>query len=215
MDLDFSLIMQKMPNLLRGAETTLLYSLISLVLGVILGIIIALMRDSTHKVLSSISWFYIWIFRGTPLMVQLFIIYYGFSQFDIVMSPFAAGVLGLTLNNASYISEIVRSGIQGVDSGEREAAKALGMSYPLEMMRIVAPQATLLCLLPMVNQFISTIKNSSILSVITIAELTREGQIIANSSFRYFEVYITIGILYLLMTSLCMILASWLERKLS
>ncbi|WP_320163651.1 amino acid ABC transporter permease [uncultured Trichococcus sp.] len=215
MDLDFSLIMQKMPNLLRGAETTLLYSLISLVLGVILGIIIALMRDSTHKVLSSISWFYIWIFRGTPLMVQLFIIYYGFSQFDIVMSPFTAGILGLTLNNASYISEIVRSGIKGVDPGEREAAKALGMSYPLEMMRIVAPQATLLCLLPMVNQFISTIKNSSILSVITIAELTREGQIIANSSFRYFEVYITIGILYLLMTSLCMILASWLERKLS
>lgn len=215
MDLDFSLIMQKMPNLLRGAETTLLYSLISLVLGVILGIIIALMRDSTHKVLSSISWFYIWIFRGTPLMVQLFIIYYGFSQFDIVMSPFAAGVLGLTLNNASYISEIVRSGIQGVDPGEREAAKALGMSYPLEMIRIVAPQATLLCLLPMVNQFISTIKNSSILSVITIAELTREGQIIANSSFRYFEVYITIGLLYLLMTSLCMILASWIERKLS
>ena len=215
MDLDFSLIMQKMPNLLRGAETTLLYSLISLVLGVILGIIIALMRDSTHRVLSSISWFYIWIFRGTPLMVQLFIIYYGFSQFDIVMSPFTAGILGLTLNNASYISEIVRSGIKGVDPGEREAAKALGMSYPLEMMRIVAPQATLLCLLPMVNQFISTIKNSSILSVITIAELTREGQIIANSSFRYFEVYITIGILYLLMTSLCMILASWLERKLS
>lgn len=215
MDLDFSLIMQKMPNLLRGAETTLLYSLISLVLGVILGIIIALMRDSTHKVLSSISWFYIWIFRGTPLMVQLFIIYYGFSQFDIVMSPFTAGIFGLTLNNASYISEIVRSGIQGVDSGEREAAKALGMSYPLEMIRIVAPQATLLCLLPMVNQFISTIKNSSILSVITIAELTREGQIIANSSFRYFEVYITIGILYLMMTSLCMILASWLERKLS
>lgn len=215
MDLDFSLIMQKMPNLLRGAETTLLYSLISLVLGVILGIIIALMRDSTQKVLSSISWFYIWIFRGTPLMVQLFIIYYGFSQFDIVMSPFAAGIFGLSLNNASYISEIVRSGIQGVDPGEREAAKALGMSYPLEMMRIVAPQATLLCLLPMVNQFISTIKNSSILSVITIAELTREGQIIANSSFRYFEVYITIGLLYLLMTSLCMILASWLERKLS
>ena len=215
MDLDFSLIMQKMPNLLRGAETTLLYSLISLVLGVILGIIIALMRDSTHKVLSSISWFYIWIFRGTPLMVQLFIIYYGFSQFDIVMSPFTAGIFGLTLNNASYISEIVRSGIKGVDSGEREAAKALGMSYPLEMIRIVAPQATLLCLLPMVNQFISTIKNSSILSVITIAELTREGQIIANSSFRYFEVYITIGVLYLLMTSLCMILASWLERKLS
>ena len=204
-----------LPDFIKGAGVTIELTIVGLTIGFALGIMLAVSRVYGPKWLKTISIGYIELFRGTPLLVQLFIIYYGFSQFDIVMSPFTAGIFGLTLNNASYISEIVRSGIQGVDSGEREAAKALGMSYPLEMIRIVAPQATLLCLLPMVNQFISTIKNSSILSVITIAELTREGQIIANSSFRYFEVYITIGILYLLMTSLCMILASWLERKLS
>lgn len=214
MALDFSLLVEKIPNLIMGCEATLLYSTLSLVFGVVLGACLALMRDAKLKVVKGVAWFYIWIFRGTPLMVQLFIIYYGFSQFGLVMSPFMAGVIGLTLNNASFISEIFRAGILAVDAGEREAARALGMTYPLEMIRIVAPQAVKFSLLPMVNQFISTIKNSSILSVITIAELTREGQIIANSSFRYFEVYIMIGILYLVMTSLCMLLASFIERRL-
>lgn len=208
------IILRKFPNLLRGSLLTLEYSFLSLALGLALGIVIALMRDSKSKVFSGVSWFYIWIFRGTPLMVQLFIIYFGMAQFNIVMSPFAAGILGMTLNNASCIAGIVRSGIHGVDDGEREAARALGMPYGLEVRQIVAPQAAKLCLLPMVNQFISTIKNSSILSVITVAELTREGQVIANSSFNYFEVYIVVAILYLVMTTLCMALSNWLERRL-
>lgn len=212
--MDFSIVFRKMPNLLHGCLVTLEYCSVSLLLGLALGVILALMRDSKTKLLFGTSWFYIWVFRGTPLMVQLFIIYFGLPQFGITMTPFVAGIVGLTLNNASYIAEIVRSGIQGVDKGEREAAKALGMSYSLEMTRIVAPQATKLCLLPMVNQFISTIKNSSILSVITIAELTREGQVMANSSFNYFPVYIAVAVLYLIMTSLCMVLAGWLERRL-
>lgn len=208
------IVISRLPNLLNGSLLTLEYSFFSLVLGLLLGIFIALMRDSNFKVLSGISWFYIWVFRGTPLMVQLFIIYFGLSQFNIIMTPFVAGILGMTLNNGSYIAEIVRSGIHGVGKGEREAACALGMRYWTEMRRIVAPQATKQCMLPMVNQFISTIKNSSILSVITVAELTREGQVIANSSFNYFPVYITVAVLYLIMTSLCMILSNWLQRRL-
>ncbi|MGX6978607.1 amino acid ABC transporter permease [Vagococcus elongatus] len=208
------IVIRRLPNLLNGSLLTLEYSLFSLVLGLLLGVFIALMRDSNYRLLSGISWFYIWVFRGTPLMVQLFIIYFGLSQFNIIMTPFVAGILGMTLNNGSYIAEIVRSGIHGVDEGEREAARALGMRYWTEMRRIVAPQAAKQCMLPMVNQFISTIKNSSILSVITVAELTREGQVIANSSFNYFPVYITVAALYLIMTSLCMVLSNWLQRRL-
>jgi len=226
--MDFSIVIDKLPNLFRGAFITLKYSVISLILGCIIGVCIALMRDykvskkvsgvlkaTFAAILRSIAWFYIWIIRGTPLMVQLFIIYFGLPQFGITLTPFAAGILGLTLNNGSFIAEIVRSGIHGVDKGEREAARALGMSYHLEMLRIVAPQASKLIMLPMVNHFISTIKNSSILSVITIAELTREGQVMANSSFNYFPVYVSVAVLYLMLTSLCMLSAAYLERRLS
>lgn len=201
-------------SLLSGAYQTMLYSVISLFLGLILGTCLALMRESKFAFLRKISWFYVWIFRGTPLMVQLFIIYFGIAQFHITLNAFTAGIVGLTLNNASYISEIVRSGIAGVDKGEREAAKALGMSFSTEMLIIVAPQATKNCLLPMINQFVSTIKGSSILSVITVSELTRTGQVIANSTFQYMTIYLAIGFIYLLLTSLCNVLEHYVSKRL-
>jgi len=213
-DLDFTVVFHKMPSLLQGAWATLYLSVISLLIGLTLGIILALLRDSKLKILSRLSWFYIWVFRGTPLMIQLYIFYFGLPSLGIKMSPVMAGICGMSLNTAAYIAEIVRSGIHGVDSGQREAAKALGMSPFLEMIRIVTPQATKLCLLPLINQFVATIKNSSILSVVTIIELTRAGTLIAYSDFRYFEAYIAIAIMYLALTTIFTSIGGYINRRL-
>jgi len=121
----------------------------------------------------------------------------------------------MSLNTGAYIAEIVRSGIHAIDPGQREAAKALGMPWHLEMLRIVAPQATKICILPLVNQFIATIKNTSILSAITLTELTREGTLIAYNSFHYFEPYIAVAVLYLILTTIFTQIAGVLERRMA
>jgi His/Glu/Gln/Arg/opine family amino acid ABC transporter permease subunit len=212
--LDFSIIVKKLPSLLNGCAVTLLLCSISLAIALILGIILALQRDVKNIYIATPARFFIWIFRGTPLMVQLYLIYYGLPSFGIKMTAITAGILGMSLNTSAYIAEIVRSGIHAIDPGQREAAKALGMSHSLEMRRIVAPQATKVCLLPLVNQFVSTIKNSSILSVITITELTRVGTLISYSTFRHFESYIAIAVLYLILTTIFTGFAGFLERRL-
>lgn len=117
--------------------------------GTILGVMLALMRDSHIKVVSRLAQLYIWIWRGTPLMVQAFLIYFGLPNLGITFSAMTAGVLSMSLNTGAYIAEIVRSGIHAIDPGQREAAKALGMPWRLEMLRIVAPQATKICILPL------------------------------------------------------------------
>ena len=119
----------------------------------------------------------------------------------------------MSLNTGAYIAEIVRSGIHAIDPGQREAAKALGMPWHLEMLRIVAPQATKICILPLVNQFIATIKNTSILSAITLTELTREGTLIAYNSFHYFEPYIAVAVLYLILTTIFTQIAGVLGKE--
>jgi len=214
MKVDYSVVIDKMPFILHGALVTFYISILALVLGLIAGVILALMRDAKNKILSGFAFIYIWIFRGTPLLVQLFILYFGLPSLNIRLSSFNAAVLGLGLNTAAYVAEIVRSGIQAVDPGQREAAKALGMSWGLEMRRIVAPQATKICLLPMVNQFIATIKNSSMVSLVTVTELMRVGDQIIATSFNAFAVYTSTALIYLIMTSVFMILSAYLERKL-
>ena len=150
-----------------------------------------------------------------PLMVQAFLIYFGLPNLGITFSAMTAGVLSMSLNTGAYIAEIVRSGIHAIDPGQREAAKALGMPWHLEMLRIVAPQATKICILPLVNQFIATIKNTSILSAITLTELTREGTLIAYNSFHYFEPYIAVAVLYLILTTIFTQIAGVLERRMA
>lgn len=215
MTLKWSLVFDKFPALLHGCAVTMEISVLTLVFGTILGIVLALMRDSKFIVASKFAQLYIWIWRGTPLMVQAFLIYFGLPNLGITMDAMPAGILSMSLNTGAYIAEIVRSGIHAIDPGQREAAKALGMSWGLEMRRIVAPQATRICLLPLVNQFIATIKNTSILSAITLTELTREGTLIAYNSFHYFEPYIAVAVLYLVLTTIFTFLAGVIERKLA
>ena len=215
MKLDWSLVFNKIPALLNGCLVTMEISVATIIFGTILGVILALLRDSKFKPFSWFAQFYIWVWRGTPLMVQAFLIYFGLPNVGITLGAMTSGILAMSLNTGAYIAEIVRSGIHAVDPGQREAAKALGMNYYLEMARIVAPQATKICLLPLVNQFIATIKNTSILSAITLTELTRQGTLIAYNSFHYFEPYIAVAVLYLILTTIFTFLAGLIERRLA
>lgn len=215
MGLDYSVVLTKIPILLEGCRVTLEISFFALLLGMIFGIVGALCRISTNSVLNSIAFFYVWVIRGTPVMVQLFILYFGLPQLGIKLPSMVAGVLGLAVNTGAYITEIIRAGVQAVDKGQMEAALSVGMNYRQAMVRIIGPQATKICIPPLVNQFIMTLKNSSIASLVTITELFRTGEQIIYTTFRSFEVYTAVAVLYLIMNSVFMVIADRLERKMA
>jgi len=212
MSLDYSIVIQKFPILLDGCWVTLEISFLSLLLGLIFGIAGALCRISSHRLLSSIAFLYVWVIRGTPVLVQLFILYFALPQIGIRLSSMTAGVLGLAVNTGAYITEIIRAGIQAVDKGQMEAALSLGMKPRQAMIRIIGPQAFKMCIPPLVNQFITNLKNSSIASLVTITELFRTGEQIIHASYRSFEVYTVVAVLYLAMNSIFMIIADKLEK---
>ena len=215
MNLDYSVVFAKIPILLEGCWVTLQISFFALLLGMVFGIAGALCRISSNKVLDSGAFFYVWVIRGTPVMVQLFILYFGLPQLGIRLPSMVAGVLGLAINTGAYITEIIRAGIQAVDRGQMEAALSLGMSYRQAMRRIIGPQAVKFCIPPLVNQFIMTLKNSSIASLVTITELFRTGEQIIYTTFRSFEVYTAVAVFYLIMNSVFMVIADKLERRMA
>ena len=215
MNLDYSVVFTKIPILLEGCWVTLQISFFALLLGMVFGIAGALCRISSNKVLNSGAFFYVWVIRGTPVMVQLFILYFGLPQLGIRLPSMVAGVLGLAINTGAYITEIIRAGIQAVDRGQMEAALSLGMSYRQAMRRIIGPQAVKFCIPPLVNQFIMTLKNSSIASLVTITELFRTGEQIIYTTFRSFEVYTAVAVFYLIMNSVFMVIADKLERRMA
>ena len=215
MNLDYSVVFSKIPILLEGCWVTLQISFFALLLGMVFGIAGALCRISSNKVLNSGAFFYVWVIRGTPVMVQLFILYFGLPQLGIRLPSMVAGVLGLAINTGAYITEIIRAGIQAVDRGQMEAALSLGMSYRQAMRRIIGPQAVKFCIPPLVNQFIMTLKNSSIASLVTITELFRTGEQIIYTTFRSFEVYTAVAVFYLIMNSVFMVIADKLERRMA
>ena len=212
MNLNYSIVWQKFPILLDGCWITLEISFLSLLLGMVFGIAGALCRTSSFRLLQVLGFLYVWIIRGTPVLVQLFILYFALPQLGIKLSSMTAGVLGLAINTGAYITEIIRAGIQAVDKGQMEAALSLGMERHQAMRRIIGPQAVKICIPPLVNQFIINLKNSSIASLVTITELFRTGEQIIHASFRSFEVYTVIAALYLVMNSVFMIIADKLEK---
>ena len=213
MNLDYSVVLSKLPIFLDGCLVTLEISFFALLLGMIFGIGGALCRISSNRFLSGIAFLYVWIIRGTPIMVQLFILYFGLPQLGIKMSSMTAGILGLAINTGAYVTEIIRSGIQAIEKGQTEAALSLGMKPYQAMIRIVGPQAVKVCMPPLVNQFIMTLKNSSIASLVTITELLRTGEQLIYTTFRSFEVYTVVAVLYLIMNSVFMIVAGKLEKR--
>ncbi|MRX44777.1 ABC transporter permease subunit [Agromyces sp. Q22] len=220
------------PRILEGVGLTLLITFISMVVSTFLAIVIAAMRLSSNPVLSSVAWFYVWAFRGTPLLVQIVLWGYlgllydritiGVPFTDIVfwsvdtnvlISAFTAGLLALTLNQAAYSSEIVRAGMMSVDEGQREAATSLGMSPLYTFRRVLLPQAMRVIIPPMGNETISMLKNTSLLSVIAVLELYTQASVISSQNLKQVELLIVASLWYLLMTSLLSIPQYYLERR--
>ncbi len=198
---------------LQGAAVTLRISAVAVSFGLVIGSIFGLFRLSSNVILKGVAGVYVEVIRGTPLLVQLLYIYYGLPQVGIVLPPFTAAAIALSINSGAYVAEIVRAGIQSIDKGQMEAARSLGMTYLSAMRYIVMPQAFRRVIPPLVNEFITLIKDSSLLTVIGVVELTRTGQRISGSTFNVFHVYTAVAALYFIMTFSLSKLMSYLERR--
>lgn len=204
-----------MPRLLRACGVTLEISMAALLMATCLGLCIALARLSSVRAISLLAWGYVWILRGTPLLLQLFAVYYAVPQSGFRLDPWSAGILTLGLNSAAYFSEIFRAAIHSVPSGQAEAAAAVGLAPFQIMRRIVLPQALKPALPPYVGQAITLIKNSSLVSVIAVPDLMLTAQSIYSVTFKVTEVMVATGILYLAITTVLQIAQAWIERRLS
>ncbi|CAN7270256.1 amino acid ABC transporter permease [Caballeronia sp. 15715] len=202
MTLDFSPVWAGWEALATGAATTIEVTACSLVLGCVLGLLVGIGRLAPQRrVVYGICTAYLTFIRGTPLLVQLFILFFGLPQFGIMLPAFACGVLGLGVYSGAYVSEIVRGSIQSVDRGQMEAARSLGMPYRMSMRKVILPQAFVRMIPPLGNEFIALIKNSALVSLLTINDLMHEGEKIISVSYRSLEVYIVIAFIYLILTS--------------
>ena len=221
-DLKFSIILDKLPNLvglhlapngfLQGAALTLFLCLCSIVASSLLGFITALARLSKSAVAFGIARFYTSFFRGTPLLIQILLIYLGLPQLGIVPGAIVAGIIALSLNYGAYLSEIFRAGILGVDHGQREASLALGMRETVIFWRITLPQAMRTIIPPTTNQFISMLKDSSLISVMGVWEVMFLAQSYGRSSYRYIEMLTTAAIIYWLMSIGLELIQARMER---
>lgn len=213
--MDFEYMKNLIPILGLGAVTTVELTILSVIFGTFIGLLLALMKISSNIILSRAAGFYIYVMRGTPLLLQLFAIYYGGPSIGVNLPPFVAAVLGMSANSAAYVAEIIRAGIQSIDRGQMEAAKALGMTYGQAMRRIILPQAYRRLIPPMGNEFIALLKDSSLVSTIAMVELMRVAQQMYANSFKPIEVFTMAGIYYLILTSVFTIIFGKMERRFS
>ncbi|WP_046179554.1 amino acid ABC transporter permease [Domibacillus tundrae] len=203
-----------LPYLLEGLKTTLYIFIVAVILGFAIGLVIALFRLSPIKILNWIAKAFVNIIRGTPFIVQLFFIYFGLNSLQIFsMDNTTAGIVTVAINAGAYFAEIIRAGILSVDKGQTEAARSLGMTSTQNMVSIILPQAFRRMLPTITNQSIISLKDTSLLSVIGIADLTQRGQIQASATFEAFSVWITVGVLYFIIIYLLTLLANFLERR--
>ncbi|WP_406705679.1 amino acid ABC transporter permease [Sodalis sp.] len=202
------------PAFFQGAMMTLLLTLCSLLFGIVIGLVLALLQESRFRGARGLAFVYLWLFRGTPVLFQIIFVYNVLPTFGLRFSAFTCAVLVLSLNEGAYMAEILRSGLQAVKSGQRTAGMALGMTRGQIMRKIVLPQAARIVLPPMGNQMISMLKSSALVSVIAVQELLLIANQTASASFRYFEALCAAGVYYLVLTSLFMVFQSWLERSL-
>jgi len=202
------------PTFFHGAAMTLLITVSSLVFGLLAGFVLALVNQTTFAPVKWIGIFYLWLFRGTPVLFQIIFIYNVLPTFGIRLSAFASGVIALSLNEGAYMAEIIRSGLQSIKSGQRTAGLALGMTKLTVMRYVVLPQAARIMLPPIGNQTIGMLKTSALVSVIAVEDLLLVANQTASANFRYFEALSAAGIYYLLLTTIFMIGQYWMERAL-
>lgn len=211
---DFSIIPKYFMSFLDAAKMTLLVTVFGILIGIIFGLILALMRISNYRILSIPAKVYIWIVRGTPLLLQLLLIYFGLVNI-IRIGNLPSAFLALGLHNAAYIAEIFRGSIQGIARGQREAGLSLGMTEGKVMRRIVLPQAFKRAVPSLSNQLIIALKDSSLASAVAIPELLLYARQLGSSTFRLMEMLSIAAIYYLIMTSVLTILANTIEKRLN
>ncbi len=210
------------PKLLEGAKLTVLLTVVVMAIALVLGLLLALGRLSHTRLLRWPATAYVEFIRGTPLLLQLFYLYFvlpflvipGLFPDGIKLPALVAGIIGLSLNYSAYLSEVYRAGIQAVDRGQTEAALSLGMSGIQTMRLVVLPQAIRTILPPIANYFISLFKDTSLVSVITLTELMFTGEILAASTFKHIEIFTMIALIYFAMCYPSSLFVGWLERRL-
>lgn len=212
--MNFELIEHALPMLLVGAGVTIEITAVSVAIGFLIGLFVGIARICQIKILRIIATIYADCIRGTPLLVQIFLIYFALP---IVtgqrVEPFIAAVAACGINSGAYVSEIFRAGIQAIDVGQTEAGRSLGLTWWQTMYYIILPQAVRNILPPLGNEFIAMLKDSSLVSVIGFEELTRRGQLIIAQTYGSFEIWTTVAILYLIMTLAISRVVAWLEKK--
>ena len=208
------------PTILQGLGMTIEITVLSLLIAMVLGIFVCLMNISNNVVLRGIAKFYIWLIRGTPMLVQAFYFYFAMpqliqsvtgSQFRITV--FTASLVTLTLNAGAYISEIFRGSIESVNKGQMEAARSLGLSYAKSMQKIILPQAVRICLPSLVNQFIITLKDSTILYAIGLSEIMYNAMIYVGRTMESFATYTWVAIFFLLIVTILSFISRAVERR--
>ncbi|EUJ30732.1 polar amino acid ABC transporter inner membrane subunit [Listeria floridensis FSL S10-1187] len=208
-------LMASMPSLLLGLWNTIKLTVISLVFAAILGLLFGFLKVSRSKWLRGIATVYVDVFRGIPLIVLAFFIYFGIPQaFNFRMDPSVAAVITLSLNAGAYITEIIRGGILAIDKGQMEAARSLGLPYGTSMLKIILPQAVRVMVPSFINQFVITLKDTSIMSIIGIVELTQSGKIIIARTFETSGIWLVVAIMYLIVITALTKLSNVLERRL-
>ena len=210
----FSLILKYLASstFFQAGLMTLSVTILSVLLGVLIGLVIAMAQESRISALQPFVVVYLWLFRGTPVLFQIIFVFNVLPQFGILLSGFACAIIALSLNEAAYMSEILRSGLQAVGRGQRMAGRALGMKDWHVMRHVVLPQALRIVIPPIGNQFIGMLKLSALISVIAVEELLLIANQTASSNFRYLEALAAAGIYYLAFTTIFMILQARIEN---
>lgn len=201
--------------MLRGAVVTLEISFWAMLLATVVGVVMGLISVSDLRVLRSIVRAYVYFVRGTPALVQIFLVYFALPRIGFELSSFWSGVVALAFNSAGFIAEIVRAGLQSIEAGQSEAALSIGMTSRQSIVHILLPQSLRRITPPMTNEVITLLKNSSLLSVISVTELTRAAQLIIAERFVPFELYAALAVYYLVIISVLSRVSEYVERRLA
>lgn len=214
MNFDLDLVVRSFPLLLMGAGITIQITVLSVGFGFLIGMFVGMARLAKLAPLRLLATVYVEFFRGTPLLVQIFIIYFALPiVLGTRIDPFVAAITACSINSGAYVAEIFRSGIQSIDKGQMEAGRSLGMSWTQTMRYVILPQAFKRIIPPLGNEFIAMLKDSSLVSAIGFEELTRRGQLIIARTYGSFEIWLSVAVIYLVMTLTISRLVNYLERR--
>ena len=214
MEFNLGLVVNSFPLLLMGAVVTIQITVLSVLLGVLIGLFVGIARISSFRLIRWAAAVYVDFFRGTPLLVQIFLIYFAIPVITGQrMDPFMAAISACGINSGAYVAEIFRAGIQPIDEGQMEAGRSLGMTWGQTMRYIIVPQAFKRVIPPLGNEFIALLKDSSLVSVIGFEELTRRGQLIIAKTYGSLEIWFSVAIIYLAMTLTISQFVAYLERR--